>query len=541
VIKQIDIKSDGVRRIAVALFASALLATALCVAITLASCAAPRREVPRLPSEAWPHPEETALGRALGGPLVGHPGQSAFYVLNSGMDAFSLRASLAQNAQRTLDLQYYIVSADTTTQLLLYRVLSAAQRGVRVRLLIDDLYALGTDFELATFSAHPNIEVRVFNPFLARGGWGLSQLLEFFGDSVRLNRRMHNKLWIADNAAAILGGRNLGDEYFDAHGEVTFSDLDVLTSGPVVHEMSHSFDDYWNSEWAVPIEAFVANPPGPKQLAEFERALETRLESFRDTDYARVLRETRLGSQLSSGQLPLILARATALYDEPVKSLEQNEDGSPSPLFSSYVRPIIEAAQREVILISPYFIPPEQGIGILSALVRRGVRVRILTNSLASTDYVPLAHAGYARLRTRLLAAGLELHEMRSESTERDRSRRPSTGAYLHTKAIIVDREHVIVGSMNLDPRSRALNTEIALSVESPELGGSLAALFEEAVRPAHAFHVVLSEPGQEHSALIWITEEGRKEVRYDHDPLTGFWRRFLSRLLEVFAPEALL
>ena len=369
---------------------------ALCLTVTSAACTAPRLDVPRPFSEAWLRPEETALGREFGKQLAGHPGQSGFYLLSSGMDAFSMRAGLAQNAQRTLDLQYYIVSEDTTTQLLLYRGLSAAQRGVRVRLLVDDLYALGKDFDLATFAAHSNIEVRVFNPFMRRGALGVSQLLEFLGDSARLNRRMHNKLWIADNAAAIVGGRNLGDEYFDAHGEANFADLDVLAAGPVVRDISRSFDDYWNSEWAVPIEAFVANPPDPTQLAEFEHALETRLERFRDTDYARVLRETRLGFQLRSGQLPLVPAPASVLYDKPAKISDQSEGGSPSPLFSSHVRPVIEAAQREVILISPYFIPNEQGIGVLNALARRGVRVRILTNSLASADYVPLAHAGYA-------------------------------------------------------------------------------------------------------------------------------------------------
>ena len=248
----------------------------------------------------------------------------------------------------------------------------------------------------------------------------------------------------------------------------------------------------------------------------------------------------RTDARLTAGPL-WIPARASALYDKPAKLSDHGKVGSPSPLFSSNVRPVIEAAQREVILISPYFIPSEEGIGILSALVRRGVRVRVLTNSLASTDYVPPAHAGYARLRGRLLAAGLELYEMRPEPIDPVRSRRPSAGAYLHSKAVVVDREHVILGSMNLDPRSRALNTEVALAVDSPELGGRLGALFEEAVRPGHAFHVVLSEPGQARSALLWITEEGGKEGRYRHDPLTGVWRRLVSKLLELVAPEDLL
>jgi len=513
---------------------------ASCLATALVACTTPRLDVPRPVSEAWPRPEETALGRSFAEQLRARGGQSGFHLLVSGLEAFTIRAALAESAERTLDLQYYILSEDTTTQLLLYRVLRAAQRGVRVRLLIDDLYAVGRDFDLATLSAHPNIEVRVFNPFLSRGRLGLSQLLEFLGDATRLNRRMHNKLWIADNAAAIAGGRNLGDEYFDAHRDLYFSDLDVLAAGPVVQDISRSFDAYWNSEWAVPIEAFASTPPGRERLAGFERAWEARLESFRDTDYARALRETRLGLALRSGQLPLTPAPAQAVYDRPPRISGQGGTESPGAIYSR-LRALVEAARQEVILISPYFIPSEQGMGVLGALARRGVRVRILTNSLASTDHIPLAHAGYARWRPRLLAAGIELHEMRPERPDAIRRRSPGepSGAYLHTKAVVIDRQHVIVGSMNLDPRSRLHNTELALLVESGELGTRLGALFEEAVRPAHAFGVALAKAGGERQ-LVWMTEEDGKEVRYEREP-AGFWRRLLSALLGAFAPEDLL
>lgn len=223
-------------------------AACFAVVLLLAGCATFRIDVERVPSEAWPRPDETTLGRNLAERLAASPGQSGFRLLDSGFDAFAARAALAEAAERTLDLQYYIVREDMTTQLLLYEALRAADRGVRVRLLVDDMYAAGKDFDLATFSAHPNIEARIFNPFLARGPLGLSRLFEFIGSSARLNRRMHNKLWIADNAAAIVGGRNLGDEYFgahvDAHGEVNLTDLGVLALGPVVRETSKSFDEY---------------------------------------------------------------------------------------------------------------------------------------------------------------------------------------------------------------------------------------------------------------------------------------------------------
>ncbi len=502
----------------------------------LAVCAAPRRDVPRPSSQAWPHPEETALGRSF---VQANDGQSGFHLLVSGMDAFAVRAALAESAQRTLDLQYYILSEDTTTQLLLYRVLRAAERGVRVRLLIDDLYALGKDFDLANFSARPNIEVRVFNPFLSRGRLGLSQLLEFLGDGARLNRRMHNKLWIADNAAAVAGGRNLGDEYFEARGENNFADLDILAAGPVVQDISRSFDEYWNSAWAVPIEAFVPDPPGPERVAEFEHAWEVRVNSFRDTDYARALRETGPGLRLRTGQLALTRARAEVVYDKPPDLTEPAADQSPRAIYSR-LRPVVEAARQEVILVSPYFIPSEQGLEVLGAVVRRNVRVRILTNSLASTDYFPLAHSGYARWRKRLLAAGVELYEMRPERAGALGSQRRGTSrAYLHTKAIVVDRQQAILGSMNLDPRSRLQNTEVALFLESPELGAHLGALLDVAVLPARAFRLTLEKAGEEQT-VVWTTEDDGKEVRYEREP-ASWWRRFLSMLLGAFAPEGLL
>ena len=512
-----------------------------CFVAGLAGCASPRLDMPRTTSEAWPSPGETALGRTFTEQLVDHDEKSGFYLLVSGTEAFSARATLAESAQRTLDLQYYIVQEDTSTQILLYHVLRAAQRGVRVRLLIDDLDASGRDLDFATVSAHPNIEVRVFNPFVHRGALGLSQILELVGDSSRLNRRMHNKLWIADNAAAIVGGRNLGDEYFDLESTVNCYDLDVLAAGPVVRDISRSFDEYWNSESAVPIEALVANPPGPERLAEFERTLAARQESFRTTDYVRVLRESNIGRQLRSGQLPLMIASASALYDETAKISASGNGTSPDPIFVR-VRATIEAAQREVILISPYFIPSEQGIGMLGAVARRGVRVRILVNSLASTDSIPLAHAGYARLRARLLKEGLELYEMQPGTLEaiRHRHSTDSSGAYLHTKAIIVDGRYVVVGSMNLDPRSRLSNTEVALFLDSAEIGERLAALFEEATGPDRAFRVKLAGTQSERMELLWIAKVDGKEVRYDHEPAT-FWRRVLSGLLEIFVPEELL
>jgi putative cardiolipin synthase len=512
---------------------------AIALAMLASACSADRHDVPRPASYAFGHPAETFLGRAYGIQPGGGRGDSGFRLLVSGQESFLARAVLAESAERTLDLQYYIVAEDATATLLLYRALSAAQRGVRVRLLVDDIYAAGRDFDFATVAAHPNVQVRVFNPFLRRGSLGISRVLEYIGDRARLNRRMHNKLWIADNAVAVFGGRNLGDAYFNVEGEDDFADLDVLAAGPVVAELSRGFDDYWNSEWAVPIEAFLGELPEIADLDEALSRLSAKAARFRETAYARTLRDNELGRRVRDGRLALLAARATALYDDPVKLSSAAADGEGR--IAPVLRGTVEAARREVILISPYFIPSERGLGVLGALAGRGVQVRVLTNSLASTD-VPVVHAGYARYRGPLLARGVHLHEFRPGAA-RSGSVRPglSSGASLHAKAVVVDRRIVLVGSMNLDPRSRLENTEVVVLIESAELGAELGRLFDEAVSPDRAFRVALSEPGNASAPLVWTGVEDGKPVRYGGEPLASWWRHFVAGALGALAPEALL
>ena len=519
----------------------AALALLVCLPL-LQACGSLPLDVPRPVSTAWPAPQDSALGRAYAPQLAAQPGLSGLHALPAGIDAFAARVGLAEAALHTLDLQYYIVRDDTSAQLLLARVLGAAQRGVRVRLLVDDLDAQGKDPDLATLASFAHVEVRVFNPFASRGAFGLLHVLEYLGDPQRLNRRMHNKLWIADNAMAVVGGRNLGDEYFDAGGEVNFADLDLLVAGPAVAEASRSFDAFWNSRWALPIQAFAPAPPSAADRADLQQRLRAQAETFRGTEYAAALREARLASTLRNGQLRLLAAPVTVVFDDPSKVDAPDEDPVPSSLFTTRIRPLMSAARRELILVSPYFIPTEAGVAGLGALVKRGVRVRVLTNSLASADAVPLAHAGYARRRAQLVDAGVELHEMRPDRAELPRRRAGrSSGAYLHTKAIIVDRRQLVVGSMYLDPRSRLSNTELGLLVDSPELADALARLFDDAVRPARAFGVARAERGNPASPLRWTTEDEGSLVQHDHEPLTTPWRRALSRLLQWIAPDELL
>ena len=464
----------------------------------VAGCSSLRLDVPSVPSFALERPEETVIGRNFASRLADTPGLSGFHLLVSGQEAFLARAATAEAAQRTLDLQYYIVAGDATATLLLYRALRAAERGVRVRLLVDDAGSRENDDILATLATHPNIDVRVFNPFFGRSLMALPRFLEYLGDSKRLNRRMHNKLWIVDNAAAVVGGRNLGDAYFAASSAYDFADLDVFVAGPLVKDISRNFDAFWNSEAAVPIKAFSVGPPGGERLADILAQLKARAEQFHETEYARALRATDLGPVLRSGQLSLVPAPAAIISDAPDKTLG---DGGEPPIFSA-LRTAVLSARREVILISPYFIPSERGVAVLCSLTRKAVRVRILTNSLASTD-VPVVHAGYARYRPRLLACGIELHELRPGTKAARQGL--SSGASLHAKAVIVDRGLLIVGSMNLDPRSRQMNTEVALRIENETLAEQLGALFEEAVTPDQAFRVELAESGNAQSALVWV------------------------------------
>jgi putative cardiolipin synthase len=514
-------------------------AAAVVIVIVAAGCASVRFDVVRVPSAAFDQPGSTALGQAYAQQLDSAAGPSGFHLLVSGPEAFAARGALAESAQRTLDLQYYIVAHDSTATLLIEAVLRAAQRGVRVRLLVDDLNVGMHQSDLASLAGHANVEVRLFNPFAQRGGFGFWQVLELLGSRDRLNRRMHNKLWIADGAVAVMGGRNLGDAYFNASPEGDFADLDVLAVGPVVRDMSRGFDLYWNSESAVPIEAITGPPPRVAELEQGWAAMAERAKRFRDSPYVQTLRATAFGRHVRSGSVSLIAARAQVLVDVPAAP-----PADPMPATSvifPVLRQVVEQARREVLLVSPYLVPGAGGVEVLCGVARRGVRVRILTNSLVSTD-VPAVHAGYARYRPQLLACGVDLYELRPASPRASGARiGRSSGDSLHTKAIAVDGETVFIGSMNLDPRSRRLNSELALRIDSGELGRQMVALFEEATELGQAFKVGLDEPANAKSSLHWDALEQGQPIRYRIEPLASGWRRWATRLLWIWAPEDLL
>jgi putative cardiolipin synthase len=367
----------------------------------------------------------------------------------------------------------------------------------------------------------------------------VSWLFSAAADFARINHRMHNKMFIADNQAGVVGGRNIGDEYFGAQESVNFADMDVLAVGPVVQDLSRSFDEYWNSEWAYPIEALHKDRPDPSAMEKGRQGLVAHREAMKGSEYAQRLRNSELLNQLLDHQLPLVWASAQVLADRPEKASGSDSSKETIKLGAS-LRPYVEAARSELIISSPYFIPGEDGIRFFKSLREKGVRVRIVTNSFAGND-VAIVHSGYARYRKDLLKLGVELYELKPSlgaDTGETHKRFGSSGASLHAKAFVIDREWVFVGSLNLDPRSVNLNTEVGILVESRELSERMAEKFGELVQPRYAYQLTL-DPAE--GNLIWTSEEEGKPVRFEHDPGVGLWRRFSTWFLSVFAPESML
>jgi cardiolipin synthase C len=505
--------------------------------MTLSGCASLPKDYPREPSRAWDRPQETKLGRAFAPAAAQHPGMSGFHVIGNGMDAFVARMALAEAAEHTLDLQYYIFHGDLTGKLILDSLVRAADRGVRVRLLIDDTTAKGKDAGIAVIASHLQIQVRVFNPSAGRSS--AAWLFSAAADFDRINHRMHNKMFVADNQAGVVGGRNIGDEYFGAREGVNFADMDLLAAGPVVQDLSRSFDEFWNSEWAYPIEALHAAKPDPAALEKGREILAAHRSAARDSDYAKRLRDSDLLKRLYEHDLPLVWASAQIVYDRPEKA---GSEGKPSDdlKLGPQLRSAVAEPRSDFIISSPYFIPGERGVASFRQLREKGVRIRIVTNSFAGND-VALVHSGYAKYRKDLLKLGVELYELKpslAAAPEKDQQRFGSSGASLHAKAFIIDREQVFVGSLNLDPRSLDLNTELGFIVESRELADMLARQFDELIRPAYTYRLEL---GPSDGDLLWISEENGREVRFTRDPDVGFWRRFSTWFLSFFAPESLL
>ena len=485
----------------------------------------------RSASFAIPDTGDTRLGRGIAPHAAAHPGKTGIHALPVPADAFAARALLAGAAERSLDVQYYIWHGDLTGRMLFEALYRAAQRGVRVRLLLDDNGVGGLDDTLAALDAHPNIEVRLYNPFAQRG----ARVLGYLTDFERLNRRMHNKSFTADSQATIVGGRNIGDEYFGAGEGVVFEDLDVIAVGAAVREVSQAFDLYWNSASAYPAAAVL----GPAPAGAGER-LEADFAAVRDDPealrYVRALSDTQLVRELVAGTLSLEWSDATLLRDDPAKTLD-TAGRTELLLFTQLLRDTTPP-RKSFDLVSPYFVPGKEGTAGLVDLARSGVSVRVLTNSLDATD-VGAVHAGYAKRREALLRGGVRLYELKRSAARNDpgnRQRSGNSSASLHAKTFALDGQRVFVGSFNFDQRSAHLNTEMGLLIDSPALGGRFTTTLEKQV-PQLAYEVRLTPAG----SLVWIERTATGEKRYDSEPGTGPLRRGWIWFLSVLPIEWLL
>lgn len=509
------------------------VATLLAV-LLVGGCASLPSDFSREQTQAMSDTETTRLGRAVAPSAAEHQPRSGFRPLGNGLDALVARLVLAGLAERSLDVQYYLFHDDATGRLLAAHLLKAADRGVRVRLLVDDMDMQRKDAGLAALAQHPMIEIHLFNPFPSRQ----MRLLNFLTHFGTVTRRMHNKSFTADNQLSIVGGRNIGDEYFAAAEGTNFGDMDVLAIGPIVRDVSASFDRYWNSQQAIPV-AVLTERGDTQSLEVARRGLAEHQAMMADSPYTRRLRESTLARQLQKRELDWYWGAAELLVDRPEKVVTDPRDRSTH--LGPELRDLIASAQTELFLISPYFVPGKSGTALLSELVSRGVSVTVLTNSLAATD-VPAVHGGYARYRHALLGAGVKLYEVQpSAQMDDDEGRRfGRSQASLHAKSVVIDRQQVLVGSMNLDPRSALLNTEMGIVIDSPPFAEAIMA-WRDASISALAWRVeqatVQSVYG-ETETLVWVeTRDGQEYRLATREPEAGIWARLqaaIARLLPI-------
>ena len=512
---------------------------ALLAALLLGGCGTLPPPPPREATHAVTDVEQTRLGKlaALGAPAVSPP-LSGFRLLPDAAFAFDARIALARRAEKSLDVQYYQIRNDAVGLLLLRELRAAAARGVRVRLLVDDLYAAGLDELFSTLSAFPNVEVRLFNPLPSRAGSLAARLALSLHEFRRINHRMHNKLFIADNSFAVSGGRNIANEYFMRSTAANFIDLDVLSNGPIVRQMSQAFDLYWNSEHVYPIASVV---PGllPAEAAQrrFDQIARTAEPDvpIRPRD---ILDKSPVGEQLASGVLDRYWAPARLYVDNPGKITRAPAEAYRGSVTEGALA-VIASSRREVKIVSPYFIPGSVGMALMKQQVAEGVRVIIVTNSLGATDE-PLAYAGYQRYRAGMLKIGVTIYEIAPEATGRS-GRFSDFGksiSRLHAKVAVIDDQRIFVGSMNLDHRSAAVNTELGLAIESPALVADYERVIDT-LRANLGYRLRLSPDGRRAQWLEYDDAGG--DIVHEDVPGEFLWLRFKNWLLLPLVGEELL
>lgn len=536
---------------------------ALMLAAWAAGCASLPANVDRKPSQAWAAPEQTALGQFVAQRRAQDRGrsESGFVLLDTIETAYASRLALIRAAQRTIDLQYYAIHADGSTETLFEAVRAAAQRGVRVRVLLDDFNAVGKDAQVLQLAFVPNVELRLFNPIPGSRTSLVARVVTSLHDTARIAKRMHNKMFIVDNAIGITGGRNLGDAYFGVDGKSNFVDLDVMAAGPIVRDMSLSFDQFWNNDLAYPMQSLVSAAEldrlrkGPDDPASKESpspkasAPDPAKKGSVMADVAPEAPQRANTKSFELGSLRFAWAPAVLLTDKPGKVGPDEDEVNAGDTAVDGLLQLVDAARQDVLIVSPYFVPGPAMVERFRKLKERGVRVRVLTNSLATND-APAAHVGYARYRKDLLAAGVELHEMRATASEEGAgtgggsgvgsagggSKSNTSRASLHTKMVIIDGRLAVIGSMNLDLRSQTKNSEAGLVIRSGAISRAATQVIDAMIQLG-SYQVVARGGG----GLLWRAPPGASFKDATSEPGATAKQRLLAGVIAPFAPDEML
>lgn len=504
------------------------------VAFGLGGCASlpPGSAYPKTPSTALTEPEATKVGRQFATAAHEHGGKAGYRIISIGVDGFLIRMEMINTAERTLDLQYYILRGDESGRLLTDALIRAADRGVRVRLLLDDGETVPGDEQIFAIAGRANVEMRVFNPFAYRGHNRLLKGTEYLLNHSRLDYRMHNKLLVTDNSMALVGGRNIGDQYFQIDPESQFADDDVFVAGPIVHELSGTFDAFWNSALAIPVEALH----GINTHTRHHKAHTDKVDKA-GVDYRSKLDSGEPLAGILAGRLPLVWADAQVVCDSPEKRQAADRPGVGSLMYQPVAHAVAQV-QSELLIVSPYVIPSKDELHLLEDRLKYKVRIRILTNSLESTPQLS-AHSGYMHYRTEFLKDGVELYEVRSRlGNSRGSGQTTRISRYgnyaLHAKLYVLDRQRLFIGSMNLDQRSRHLNTEVGLLIDSAELSQETAKRFGAMTLPENSYTVAFPSGVEKSTHLVWRTVENGTAVEYKTEPARHTWQRIEVKFLTL-------